>query len=44
MRSGQLLDQTNSIIAIISVSVSAGADAIALLLGGLPVLPFVAQA
>ena len=41
MRSGRLVDQTNSIIAIIRVSVIVGADAIALLLGG---LPFVAQA
>ena len=44
MRSGRLVDQTNSIIAIIRVSVIVGADAIALLLGGLlPRLPFVAQ-
>ena len=44
MRSGRLVVQTNSIIAIIRVSVIVRADAIALLLGGLPGLPFVAQA
>ena len=43
MRSGRLVDQTNSIIAIIRVSVIVGADAIALLLAGLPGLPLVAQ-
>ena len=42
--SGQLVAQTNSIIVIIRVSASVGADAIELLLAGLSGLPFAAQA